>query len=108
MGWGGAGRGGAGRGGVGRGGAGVGWGGLGWGGAGVGWGRGLGRSGRSLRTQPMRARRTPIFPHKRLSAYYRGEHDVDEIVWLEGHVPREHVYALEDYFGNELLFVRHP
>ena len=47
-------------------------------------------------------------PSRRLAAYYRGEHDVDEIVWLEGSVPREHVFALEAHVGGDLLFVQHP
>ena len=43
----------------------------------------------------------------RLSPYYRGEQELDEVVWLEADVSREHILALEQRYSSDLLFVRH-
>lgn len=43
----------------------------------------------------------------RLSPYYRGEQELDEVVWLEADVSRENILALEQRYSSDLLFVRH-
>jgi hypothetical protein len=93
------------------------------GGAGTGGVGCMARAGRphpdrcARRVQKVRARRTGRLEagaqtcagRRRVQPFCYGEHDVDEMVWLEGSaLPREQVLALEIQLADMVVVVRHP
>ena len=46
-------------------------------------------------------------PPHRLGAYYGGDYDLDEIVWLEQDVKHEQVLALQQLYSGDIIFVHH-